>query len=134
MSSKLTLTMKDFPVRGGNIRFKITSANIGQNIVGSVRVPKLIITRKPDSYSPRFWTMAALRRTDPNHHYLWLPQLTVTQDKYDGNGNFFSSTMIDFFDAVVDEAMPIGDEEKITFLADRKSGEFTISNVEVRFD
>ncbi len=42
--------------------------------------------------------------------------------------------MIDFFDAVVEDAVPNGDEEKITFLADRKSGEFAISNVEVRFN
>ena len=54
MSSKLTLKIKDFPTRGGNITFKITSANISQKMIGSTRVPKLIITRKPDYFSTIF--------------------------------------------------------------------------------
>lgn len=62
MSSRLTLTIKDFPTRGGNIRFKITSANITQKKIGSTSVPKLIITRKPDFYTHRFLMLAGLRR------------------------------------------------------------------------
>jgi hypothetical protein len=134
MSSKLTLTIKDFQTRGANVTFKITSANIGQKMVGSVRVPKLIITRKPDFYSSYFGALARLRRIKPNRQDLNFPQLTVTSDKCDADGKFLSGTMIDFFHAIVENARPNGDEEEITFLADRKSGEFTISNVEVRFD
>lgn len=134
MSSKLTLTIKDFPVRGGNIRFKISSANIGQKLVGSTWIPKLIISRNPDSYSSRLWMMAILKYTKPGSPDSSLSQLTITQDKFDNYGNFISGTTIDFFDAVVETAKPKGREEEITFLADRKSGEFTISNIEVRFD
>lgn len=134
MSSKLTLKIKDFPVRGGSITFKISSANIGQKLVGSAWIPKLTVTRKPDSYSPRLWMMATLKYTKPDSPDSSLQQLTITQDKYDTNGNFISGTTIDFFDAVVDKARIMGREEEITFLADRKSGEFMISNIEVFFD
>lgn len=134
MSSKLTLTIKDFPVRGANFTFKISSANIGQKMVGSTFVPRLIVTRKLGSYSPRFWMMANLRKVKPNDASLWLPQLTVTQDSFAANGKFFSGTTIDFFDAVIEDFLPIGKEEKITFSADRKSGDFTISNIEIFFD
>jgi hypothetical protein len=134
MSSKLTLKIKDFPTRGGSITFKITSANIGQKIIGSTSVPKLVVTRKWDYYSHRFLMLAILRRAKPNDQGLWLPQLTITNDKFDADGKFLSGTTIDFFDAVVETIMPNGSEEEITFLADRKSGDFMISNVEVWFD
>ncbi len=134
MSSKLTLTIKDFPVRGGNFTFNISSANIGQKMVGSAFVPRLIVTRKISTHSPHFWMMANLRKVKPNDASLWLPQLTVTQDSFAANGKFLSGTTIDFFDAVIEDFLPVGKEEKITFSADRKSGEFTISNIEVRFD
>ncbi len=102
MSSQLTLTIKDFQIRGGNITMKITSAIIGEKIVSAVRVPKLIIIRKPDFYTSRFAMLALLRRTKPNRQDLNFPQLTVTSDKCDTDGKFLSSTMIDFFDAVVE--------------------------------
>ncbi len=134
MSGKLTLTIKDFPVRWASIRFKIGSAIIGQKFVGSTQVPKLIITRQPDSYSVRLWMMATAKYINPNSAESSLTQLTVTHDQFDANGKFISGTMIDFFDVIVDTAKMKGGEEEITFLADRKSGEFSISNIEVRFD
>ena len=134
MSSKLTLTIKDFPIRGGSVTFKIKSAGIGQKFVNSARVPKLTVTRKPDSYTIRFLLMAHLYRENPNHPNAGLSQITVTFDKYEANGKFISGTTTDFFDVVVENFKPKGDEEEITFLADRKSGDFTISNVEVRLD
>lgn len=132
MSSRITLTIKDFQIRGGNITMKITSAIIGEKMVGAVRVPKLIITRKPDFYTSRFAMLALLRRTQPNRQDLNFPQLTLTSDKCDTDGKMLSTTLIDFFDAVVENIKPNGDEEEITFLADRKSGDFTISNIVVR--
>jgi hypothetical protein len=134
MSSKLTLTMKDFPIRNASIKFPITSANIGQKFVGSTQVPKLIINRRHDSYSARLWLMATLKYIRPDSPESSLSQLTVTHDQFDKNGKFTSGTTIDFFDVIVDKAEAKGSEEQITFLADRQSGEFTISNVEVRFD
>lgn len=134
MSSKLTLTIKDFPARGASVTFKITSAQIGQKMIGATRVPKLTVMRKPDFYSHYFLLMAHLRRANSNHPLTNLPQLTVTFDRYDAAGKFLSGTTTDFFDAVVEAAEPDGADEKITFLADRKSGDFTISNVEVWFD
>lgn len=134
MSSKLTLTIKDFPVRRASLKFKITSANIGQKFVGSTPFPKLIVTRQPDSYSSRLWVMAVAKYIKPNSAESTLTQLTVTQDQFDDNGKFISGTTIDFFDVIVDTAKMKGGEEEIIFLADRKSGEFTISNIEVKFD
>lgn len=134
MSSKLTLTVKDFPIRGGSITFKITSAGIGQKFVNSVRVPKLTITRNTKAYSIHFFMMAQLRRLNPQDPNATLPQITVTFDSYNANGKFISGTTTDFFDVVVENVKPNSNEEEIIFLADRKSGDFTISNIEVRLD
>ncbi len=134
MSSKLKLTIKDFPVRGGSVSFQITSAGIGQTIVNSVRVSKLTISRSTFAYSIHFLMLAQLRRLNPQDPNASLPQITVTFDKYDANGKFISGTTTDFFDVVVENVRPKGGEEEIIFLADRKSGDFVISNVEVRFD
>ena len=134
MSSKLTLTINDFPIRGGNITFKITSASIGQKFVNSVPVPKLTITRNTKAYSLHLFMLAHLRRLNPNDPNASLPQITVTFDKYNANGKIISGTTTDFFDVVVENVKPKGNEEEIKFLADRKSGEFMISNIEVRLD
>lgn len=134
MSSKLTLTIKDFPVRGGSVTFKITSAGMGQKFVNSVRVPKLTVSRQTKAYSLHFFMMAQLRQLNPQNPNATLTQITLTFDKYDANGKIISATMTDFFDVVVENVNPKGSEEEITFLADRQSGEFMISNVEVRFD
>ncbi len=134
MSSKLKLTIKDFPIRGGNFSFQITSAGVGQKFVSSVRVPKLTITRTTKAYSIHFFMMAQLRRLNPQAPNAALSQITVTFDKYDANGKFISGTTTDFFDVVVENVKPNGNEEEITFLADRKSGDLTISNIEVRLD
>lgn len=134
MSSKLTLSVKDFPTRGVSVSFKITSAGIGQKFVNSVRVPKLTITRNTKAYSIHFFMMAQLRRLNPQDPKASLPQITLTFDKYDANGKFISGTTTDFFDVVVENVKPNGNEEEIIFLADRKSGDFILSNVEVFFD
>lgn len=134
MSSKLTVTIKDFPVRGSNVSFKITSAGIGQKFVNSVRVPKLTIIRNTKAYSLHFFMIAQLRRLNPQNPNASLPQVTLTFDKYDANGKIISSTMTDFFDVVVENVIQKGGDEEITFLADRQSVEFMISNIEVRFD
>jgi hypothetical protein len=134
MSSKLTLTIKDFPMRRASIGFKINSANIGQKFVGSTPFPKLIVTRQPDSYSSRFWVMATAKYIKPDSADSSFPQITITQDQFDNNGKFISGITIDFFDVVVETAKLKGGEEELTFLADRKSGEFIISNIEVKFD
>lgn len=134
MSSKLTLTIKDFPNRGGSVTFKITSAGIGQKFVNSVRVPKLTVTRQTKAYSLHFFMMSQLRHLNPQNPNASLPKVTLTFDKYDANGNFISGTTTDFFDVVVENVTAKNGEEEITFLADRQSGEFMISNVEVRFD
>lgn len=132
MSSKLKLTIKDFPIRGSSVTFKITSAGVGQKFVNSVQVPKLTITRTTKAYSIHLFMMAQLRGLNPQDPNASLPQITVTFDNYDANGKFISGTTIDFFDVVVENIKPKGNEEEITFLADRKSGDFTISNIEVR--
>lgn len=58
---------------------------------------------------------------------------TITFDKFKANG-VISGTMTDFFDVAVENAKSKGDEEEITFSADCKLGNFTISNVGVRLD
>lgn len=134
MSSKLTLTIKDFPVRGGNFTFQINSATIGQRLVNSVSLPTLRIIRNTKAYSIHFFMMAQLSRLNPQAPNASLTQITLIFDQFDANGKFINGTTTDFFDVVVETIKPKGSEEEITFLADRKSGEFTISNIEVRFD
>jgi hypothetical protein len=134
MSAKLKLTVKDFLTRGGSVGLPITSALISQQTLGSARVPKLIITRKADLYSSRFAMFANLRRTNKNYRNLEFPQLTLTLEKYAADGKLVSATDTDFFNVVVEDTKTRGTEEEITFLADRKSFDFTISNVEVFFD
>ena len=134
MSSKLTLIIKDFPVRGGSVSFKITSAGIGQKFVNSVRVPKLTVTRQTKTYSLHLFMMSQLKWLNPQALNASLSQITLTFDQYDTNGKIISATMMDFFDVVVENVSTKSGEEEITFLADRQSGEFMISNIEVRFD
>ena len=134
MSSKLTLKIKDFPSRRASITFPITSAQIRQQIVCSTQIPKLIITRKFDSYSLHFIKLAFMQKAKPNHSANNLPELTLTFERRDDKGKWLSSTFIDFFDAVVDDVDRLQNEEKITFLADRKTGDFTISDIKVQFD
>jgi|GEM_PF-3125059 len=133
MSSKLSLTIKDYHNGGGDLDMKITSAITSEKIVGKVRIIKLTITRKPDQNSSRLGMFAFLRRTQKGYQSLGFSQVTLTFDRYSADGKFLSSAMIDFFDVFVDSVMGKSDEEEIVFLARRKSGEFTISNVEVSF-
>jgi len=134
MSSKLTLKIKDFPMRNASVTFPVISAVTSEKIVGSTRIPKLVVRRKSDTNTVRFLIRADWRKIKPNDSGLNLPILTLTFEKHDTDGKILSSTTKDFFDAVVETIKPDKDEEEITFLADRTSFEFTISNVVVSFD
>jgi hypothetical protein len=130
MSSKLTLTIKDYHNGGGDLELKITSSGTSERVFNGTRIIKLTVTRKPDQHSSRLGMFAYLRNNQPVYQSLGFPQATVTFDKYsDDDGTFISKTLIDYFDVFVDKVAAKGNEEEITFRVRSKSGEFTISNV-----
>jgi hypothetical protein len=126
MSAELNLTIKNYHNRGGDLRMKITSAITSEKTVGSIRVIKLIITRKPDQHSSRLGMFAYLRNNRSGYQSLGFAEITLTFDRYSDNGKFLSRTVVVFFDVGVESVAGEGDEEKITFIAGRKSNEFRI--------
>ncbi|MEP6922908.1 MAG: hypothetical protein ABI954_00465 [Pyrinomonadaceae bacterium] len=125
MSSKHTLTIKDYHNRGGDLTVEINVSITSEKIVNSVKIIKLKVTRKPDQYSSRLGMFAFVRNTRPGYQSLGFSQVTTTFDTYSADGKFLSRTVSVFSDVAVESLMPKGDEEEITFIA-RKSFEWRI--------
>ena len=129
MSAKTTITIKDYFNAGGDLKLEVKDSIISEKPVGTVRVIKLKVTRKPDKYSSRLGMFAYVRNTQPGYQSLGFPQVTLTFDRYSADGKFISRTQIDFFDVAVESSVRKGDDEEITFIAGRKSDDLAISKV-----
>lgn len=129
--NKQILTIKDYHNRGGDLELEILHSISSEKIVNSFKIIKLKIARKPDQYSSRLGMFASLRRTQPGYQSLGFSQVTISLTRCDADGKFLSETLIDYFDVFVESVAAKGSEEEIIFLARRKSGEFTISGVQV---
>jgi len=127
--SKHTITIKDYFNAGGDLKLEVKDSVISEKPVGSVRVIKLKVTRKPDKHSTRLGMFAYLRNTQSGYQSLGFSQVTLTFDSYSAEGKFLSRTLVDFFDVAVESSVKKGDEEEITFIAARKSDEVAISKV-----
>ncbi len=125
MSSELSLTIKDYHNGGGDLKMKILSAITSEKMVGSAQVIRLIITRKPDQHSSRLGMFAFVRRR-PGYQSLGFTEMTLTFDRFSDDGKFLSRTVVVFFGVGIESVTGEGDEEKITFVANRKSNEFHI--------
>jgi hypothetical protein len=121
MSNELSLTIKNYHNGGGDLKMKITSSITSEKTVGSVRVIKLVITRKPDQHSSRLGMFAFIRRTQPGYQSLGFSQATLAFDRYADDGKLLSREAVVFFDVFVESVTGKGDEEEVTFLARRKS-------------
>lgn len=128
--NKQILTIKDYHNRGGDLELEILHSISSEKIVNSSKIIKLKIARKPDQYSSRLGMFAFLRRK-PGYQSLGFSQVTISLTRCDADGKFLSETLIDYFDVFVDSVAAKDSEEEIVFLARRKSGEFTISGVQV---
>lgn len=132
MGSNFTLTIKDYHNGGGDLQLKISGSITSEKVQNGQKIIKLIITRKPDQYSSRLGMFAYLRNNQPGYQSLGFPQATITMDIYsDSDGEFVSTTLIDYFDVYVDKVAAKGAEEEITFRVRSKSWEFTISKAEL---
>lgn len=129
MSAKHTVTIKDYHNGGGDLKIEVIESGVSEKMVGSVKVIRLKIMRKPDKHSSRLGMFAYIRNTKHEYKNLGFSQVTLTFDRYLADGKFLSRTYIDFFDVAVESSVPKGDEEEITFIAGRKSDEFATSNV-----
>ena len=131
MSNKLILTIKNYHNSGGDLEFEVKDAVTSEKIINSVRVIRLKVTRKPDKHSSRLGMFAFLRNTQRGYQSLGFSQVTLTFDRCGEDGKFISTTMVDFFNVAVESVKPKGSDEEVTFIAGSKSGEFTISKVQV---
>ena len=129
MSYRHAITIKDYFNAGGDLKLEVKDSIISEKPVGGVTVIRLKVTRKPDKYSSRLGMFAYIRNTQPGYQSLGFSQVTLTFDKYSTDGKFVSRTLIDFFDVAVESSVRKGDDEEITFIAGKKSGEFAISKV-----
>lgn len=130
MSSKQTITIKDFQNGGGNLTVEIKSAIISEKSVDSTKIIKIKITRQPDKHSTRFGMFAFLRNTQPGYQTTGFSEATLTFDRYSATGKFLSRSFIVFYGVAVENVRQIGnDEEEITFVAAQKAGEFVTANL-----
>ena len=129
MSVRHTITIKDYFNAGGDLTLEVKDSIISEKPVGGVTVIRLKVTRKPDKYSSRLGMFAYIRNTQPGYQSLGFSQVTLTFDQYSADGKFVSRTLIEFFDVAVESSVRKGDDEEITFIAGKKSGEFAISKV-----
>lgn len=129
MSSKQTLIIKNYHNGGGDLKIEVSQVIISEKSDGSNSVVRLKITRKPDKNSTRLGMFAYLRNNQSNYQSLGFSEVTLVFDRYTESGKFLSRTFIVFSDVAVEKSEKRGNDEEITFIAARKSGEFAISNV-----
>lgn len=129
MGSKQTLIIKNYHNSGGDLNIEVKQAIISEKSDGSSSVVRLKITRKPDKHSTRIGMFAYLRNNQPNYQSLGFSEVTLIFDRFSESGKFVARTYIVFSDVAVEKSEKRGDDEEITFIAAKKSGEFAISNV-----
>jgi len=125
MDCGVSITIKDYHNRGGDLTLPITSAQYSGGAANSGRI-QLIAYRKPDQYSSRLGMFAFLRNTQPGYQSIGFSQVTLTFRKCDDAGAFISLAINVFFDVGVESSKPDGSEERITFVARRKTAELKI--------
>jgi hypothetical protein len=129
MSSKLTLTIKDYHNGGGDLTIEVSEAITSERKVGGVDVIKLKVARKPDKHSTRLGMFAYIRNTQPGYKSLGFSEVTLIFDRFANDGKFLSRTITVYSDVAVESSMRRGDDEEITFTAGKKSADFAISTV-----
>jgi hypothetical protein len=129
MSSKLTVTIKDYHNGGGDLTIEVIEAVTSERKVGGVDVIKLRVTRKPDKHSTRLGMFAYIRNTQPGYKSLGFSEVTLIFDRFANDGKFLSRTITVFSGVAVESSMRRGENEEITFAVGKKSGEFAISTV-----
>lgn len=128
MSSKQTVTIKNYYNSGGDLKIDIKAAVISEKSDGSSSIVRLKITRQPDKHSTRLGMFAFIRNTQTGYQSLGFPEVVLIFDRYSADGKFLSRTFIVFTDVAVEKSIKKGDDEEITFVAAKKSGEFLTSN------
>jgi len=129
MSSKQTLIIKDYHNRGGDLKFEVKQAIISEKSDGSSSIVRLKITRKNDKHSTRLGMFAYLRNNQPGYQSLGFSEVTLIFERFSESGKFLSRTYIVFSDVAVEKNEKRGDDDEVTFIAAKKSGEFAISNI-----
>lgn len=129
MSIKQTLTIKGFHNGGGDLTFEVKMSIVSEKIVGGAQIVRLKISRQPDKYSTRLGMFAFIRNNQPNYQSLGFSEVTLIFEQFTESGKFLARTYIVFSDVAVEKSEKRGNEEELTFIAAKKSGEFAISNV-----
>lgn len=125
MSDKRTLTIKDWTGSGtGSIKIQIGSFMLIERRIGSTKINKLVVYRKPDQYSSRLGMMANLNKI--NHTLSWgFTEMILTVEKSSDQGAFVSLKTMSFISIGVESSKMNGDEEEVTFVFNQM-GEFCI--------
>lgn len=126
MSFEISLTIKNYHNRGGDLTLKLSSAQYSEQASNSGRV-KLVVFRKPDQYSSRLGMFAFLRNTQNGYQGIGFTEATLTFRDLNDSGGVVSMAVNVFYDVGVDSVRPHGtNEEQIIFLAGRKTAELRI--------
>lgn len=125
MDDKNILSIKDWTGSGtGSIKFQISSYILVERRIGSTKINKLIVYRKPDQFSSRLGMMANLNKN--SHSLSWgFTEMTLTIEKFSEQGAFVSLKTMSFTRIAVENSKMNGDEEEVTFVFNQ-IGEFCI--------
>jgi len=123
MSCGLSLTIKDYHNGGGDLTLKLTGAQYSEQASSPV---KLIVYRKPDKHSSRLGMFAYLRNNQPGYQSIGFFEMTLSFIKCTEAGAILSIATNVYFDIGVESVKPDGTEEKIVFVARRKTAEFRV--------
>lgn len=77
MSYDISLTIKDYHNRGGNLTLKLRGAQYSEAAANSGRV-QLIANRQPDQHSSRLGMFAFLRNTQPGYQNIGFSEMMLT--------------------------------------------------------
>ncbi len=131
--TKNTLTIKEYWNNGQDLEIEV---GIGfvllDSVKNSVRITRLIVSRKPDKYSSRLGMFAYLHKQN-GYQSLGFPEVVLTRDKYSDGGKFISRVMYGFPNVAIESLFMRGDKEEITFICSGFN-QMEISNVQVFFD
>lgn len=128
MSCGLSLVIKNYHNRGGDLTLKLISARFSEQ-ANSGRV-KLIVERNPDQHSTRLGMYAYLRSTQPGYRSLGFFEMTLKFVKCNDAGATVSTATNVFLDIEVESVDPSGSgEERVTFVARQKTAEFRVPQV-----
>jgi hypothetical protein len=131
--SKSTLTIKQYWNNGRDLEIEV---GIGfvllDRVKNSIRITRLIVSRKPDKYSSRLGMFAYLHKRN-GYQSLGFPEVVLTQDKYSDGGKFISRVMYGFPNVAIESLFMRDELEEITFICSGFN-QMEISQVEVSFD